>query len=50
MKTIGVDKRGLDEVRKLSAEVGLLERVHGSGLFNRGETQVLSIATLRKNK
>jgi len=47
---IRVDKRGLDEVRKLSAEVGLLERVHGSGLFNRGETQVLSIATLRKNK
>ena len=47
---IRVDKRGLDEVRKLSAEVGLLERVHGSGLFNRGETQVLSIATLRKDK
>ncbi len=41
-----VDGRGLDEIRPLSAEVGLLPRTHGSGLFNRGQTQVLSIATL----
>lgn len=45
---IRVDKRGLDEVRKLTAEAGVLNRVHGSGLFSRGETQVLSIATLGK--
>jgi len=38
--------RGIDEIRPLSAEVGLLPRVHGSGLFQRGQTQVLSIATL----
>ena len=41
-----VDGRGMDEIRPLSAEVGLLPRVHGSGLFTRGQTQVLSIATL----
>lgn len=41
-----VDLRGLDEIRSLSAEVGLFSRTHGSGLFMRGETQVLSIATL----
>lgn len=41
-----VDGRGLDEIRPLSAEVSLLPRVHGSGLFSRGQTQVLSIATL----
>ena len=40
------DGRGADEIRYLSAEVNLLPRVHGSGLFNRGETQVLSIVTL----
>lgn len=40
------DGRAMDEVRALSAEVGLLPRVHGSGLFNRGETQALTIATL----
>lgn len=40
------DGRALDELRPLSAEVGLLPRVHGSGLFNRGVTQVLTIATL----
>lgn len=43
-----VDKRQLEELRPLIAEVGLLETVHGSGLFARGETQVLSIATLGK--
>lgn len=41
-----VDGRGLDEIRPLAAEVDLLPRVHGSGLFTRGQTQVLSIATL----
>ena len=41
-----VDGRKLDEIRPLSCEVGLLPRVHGSGLFTRGQTQVLSIATL----
>ena len=41
-----VDGRALDEIRPLSCEVGLLPRVHGSGLFTRGQTQVMSIATL----
>ncbi|MDD5402733.1 MAG: polyribonucleotide nucleotidyltransferase, partial [Dehalococcoidales bacterium] len=41
-----VSGRGLKEIRPLSCEVSLLPRVHGSGLFNRGETQVLSICTL----
>lgn len=41
-----VDGRGLNEIRPLSAEVDLLPRTHGSGLFTRGQTQVLSIATL----
>jgi len=41
-----VDGRKLDEIRPLSAEVGLLPRVHGSGLFQRGQTQVLTSVTL----
>ena len=41
-----VDGRQLDEIRPLAAEVGLIHRVHGSGLFTRGQTQVLTIATL----
>jgi len=41
-----VDGRGFDEIREMDAEVDLLPRVHGSGLFTRGVTQVLSIATL----
>ncbi|MDR0984618.1 MAG: polyribonucleotide nucleotidyltransferase [Ruminococcus sp.] len=41
-----VDGRGLDEIRPLAAEVSLLPRVHGSGMFTRGQTQVLTIATL----
>ncbi|MDD2955140.1 MAG: polyribonucleotide nucleotidyltransferase [Oscillospiraceae bacterium] len=41
-----VDGRGLDEMRPLAAEVGLIPRVHGSGMFTRGQTQVLTIATL----
>lgn len=40
------DGRAIDEIRPLSAEVHLLPRVHGSGLFSRGQTQVLTIATL----
>lgn len=40
------DGRKLDELRPISAQVGFLPRVHGSGLFSRGQTQVLSIATL----
>ncbi|MGE5620117.1 MAG: polyribonucleotide nucleotidyltransferase [Sphingomonadaceae bacterium] len=40
------DGRGTTEIRPLSAEVGLLPRTHGSGLFTRGQTQVLSVATL----
>jgi polyribonucleotide nucleotidyltransferase len=41
-----VDGRALDELRPLVAEIGVLPRTHGSGLFSRGETQVLSVATL----
>ena len=41
-----VDGRGILEIRPLHAEVGLLPRVHGSGLFSRGQTQVLTAATL----
>ena len=41
-----VDGRAMDEVRALNMEVGLLPRTHGSALFQRGDTQVLSIATL----
>ena len=41
-----VDGRGLDEIRPLAAEVDLLPRVHGSGMFTRGQTQVLTLATL----
>ena len=41
-----VDGRGINEMRPLAAEVGLLRRTHGSGLFTRGQTQALSVATL----
>ena len=41
-----VDGRRMDQIRPLAAEVGLIPRVHGSGLFTRGQTQVLTIATL----
>ena len=41
-----MDGRKIDEIRPLAAEVGVLPRVHGSGLFTRGQTQVLTIATL----
>lgn len=40
------DGRGLDEIRPISSRVGLLPRVHGSGLFTRGQTQVLTACTL----
>ena len=41
-----VDGRGLDEIRPLNAQIDLLSRVHGSGMFTRGQTQVLSVTTL----
>ncbi|MGN1133399.1 MAG: polyribonucleotide nucleotidyltransferase [Oscillospiraceae bacterium] len=41
-----VDGRGIDEIRPLASEVGVLPRVHGSGLFTRGQTQVLTVCTL----
>jgi len=45
-KEMRPDGRKLDEIRPISIEVGLLPRTHGSGLFTRGQTQVLSIVTL----
>ena len=41
-----VDGRNLNQIRPLSAEVGILPRTHGSGMFTRGQTQVLTVATL----
>ena len=41
-----VDGGGIDEIRPLNAQIDLLPRVHGSGMFTRGQTQVLSVATL----
>jgi polyribonucleotide nucleotidyltransferase len=41
-----IDGRGLDDVRDLSSEVGVLPRVHGSALFTRGQTQALAVVTL----
>jgi len=41
-----VDGRGMDDIRPLDAEVSLLPRVHGSGMFTRGQTQVLTVVTL----
>ena len=43
---IRMDGRGLTELRPISVEVGLIPRAHGSGLFTRGETQALTVATL----
>jgi DNA polymerase III epsilon subunit family exonuclease len=43
---IRMDGRAVDELRPISVEVGLLPRAHGSGLFTRGETQALTVATL----
>jgi polyribonucleotide nucleotidyltransferase len=45
-QNVRIDGRKLDEVRPIWTEVGVIPRVHGSGLFNRGLTQVLTIATL----
>lgn len=41
-----LDGRAMDQIRPLSAEVGLIPRAHGSGLFQRGQTQVMSVVTL----
>ncbi|HEX7543738.1 MAG TPA: polyribonucleotide nucleotidyltransferase [Candidatus Limnocylindrales bacterium] len=43
---IRMDGRGVDELRQISVEVGVLPRAHGSGLFTRGQTQALTVATL----
>jgi len=43
---VRIDGRGVRDIRTLSAEVGVLPRVHGSALFQRGETQILGVATL----
>ncbi|CAN5888142.1 polyribonucleotide nucleotidyltransferase [soil metagenome] len=43
---VRIDGRGLTDIRQISCDVGLIPRVHGTGLFNRGETQVLSTVTL----
>ncbi len=45
-----VDGRGINEIRPLAAEVGLLPRAHGSGMFTRGQTQVLTVCTLGNTK
>ena len=45
-KGVRCDGRGLDQIRELSAEVGLLPRSHGSALFQRGETQAVALVTL----
>ena len=46
MKKIRPDGRKLDEVRPISCRTGVLPRTHGSGLFTRGQTQVLNVATV----
>jgi polyribonucleotide nucleotidyltransferase len=43
---VRIDGRGLEDIRPLAAEVGVIPRVHGSSLFERGETQILGITTL----
>ncbi len=45
-KQMRIDGRKIDEIRPLQSEVGLLPRIHGSGLFQRGETQALSLLTV----
>src|ERR1043165_9932202 len=45
-QTKRLDGRGLDQVRSISSEVGILPRAHGSAVFSRGETQAISLATL----
>lgn len=46
IEKIRPDGREIEEVRPVSCEVGLLNRTHGSGLFTRGQTQILTITTL----
>lgn len=46
VRGIRPDNRTIDEIRKITCEVGMLPRTHGSGLFTRGQTQVLTVATL----
>jgi DNA polymerase III epsilon subunit family exonuclease len=46
---IRMDGRGVDDIRPISVEVGILPRAHGSGLFTRGQTQALTVATLGPN-
>jgi DNA polymerase III epsilon subunit family exonuclease len=46
---IRIDGRAIDEIRPISVEVGVLPRAHGSGLFTRGQTQALTVATLGPN-
>lgn len=43
---VRIDGRGFDEIRQITCDVGLLPRTHGTGLFTRGQTQVLTVATL----
>jgi polyribonucleotide nucleotidyltransferase len=43
---VRIDGRGVTDIRRLSAEVGVIPRVHGSALFERGETQILGVTTL----
>jgi polyribonucleotide nucleotidyltransferase len=45
-ESVRIDGRGLRDIRTLSAEVGVIPRVHGSALFQRGETQILGVSTL----
>ncbi len=45
-----VDGRGINEIRPLAAEVGILPRTHGSGMFTRGQTQVMTVATLSNTR
>ena len=45
---VRIDGRGLTDIRTLGAEVQVLPRVHGSALFERGETQILGVTTLNK--
>src|SRR5581483_4685300 len=45
-RSIRPDGRALDEIRPIEVEVGILPRTHGSGLFTRGQTQILSVCTL----
>ena len=47
---VRIDGRGLTDIRPLSAEVGVIPRVHGSALFERGETQILGVTTLNMLK